>query len=287
MSRLIVQAVLVSVFALGSIGAQGNRWQMTPEEQAIMTTMGKLRDTPDDQRGAVTKELALRIRKLPTGGKRAALAYSLANLATEGDFGHSTLQEVATTLADALRDEPQRGRNGLIPAPYLELASLARYEHVSVHLDDERYAAAVQELQATHDAQAKVDFTLRDITGKAWKRSALKGKVVLVNFWATWCPPCRKEMPDLQRLYDEFRKRGLVVLAISDEPAPTVDPFIAKQGYTFPILLDPGRSVNTAYHIQGIPNSFLYNRQGRLVAQAIDMRTRGQFLKMLAQAGLR
>ncbi len=154
-------------------------------------------------------------------------------------------------------------------------------------LDDPAYKAAVEEVALIAKDQAEADFTLQDITGKSWTRSALKGKVVLVNFWATWCPPCRKEMPDLQKLYEEFADKGLVVLAISDEVEKTVQPFIQKAGYTFPILLDPGRTVNTAYHIYGIPNSFMYDRDGKLVAQAIDMRTRGQFLKMLAQAGLR
>ena|SRR5438309_10928939 len=130
------------------------------------------------------------------------------------------------------------------------------------------------------------DFTLRDLKGVAWAFKDLRGKVALVNFWATWCPPCRKEMPDMEALYQRFGPRGLVILAISDEDAGKVGRFIAAQKYTYPILLDPGRKVHNLFSVEGIPKSFLYDRNGKLVTQAIDRRTERQFLAMLKQAGL-
>ena len=111
--------------------------------------------------------------------------------------------------------------------------------------------------------------------------------MVLVNFWATWCPPCRKEMPDLNTLYQRFKDQGFVILAISDEEADKVKPFIAERSISYPILLDPGRKVNDLFQVEGIPKSFVYDREGKLVAQSIDMRTQKQFLEMLGQAGLR
>jgi len=114
----------------------------------------------------------------------------------------------------------------------------------------------------------------------------LRGKVVLVNFWATWCPPCRKEMPDLDALYNKFKGQGFVVLAISDEEAAKVSPFISERRISYPVLLDPGRTLNDLFIVEGIPKSFIYDRDGKMVAQSIDMRTRDQFLGMLAQAGL-
>jgi peroxiredoxin len=77
-----------------------------------------------------------------------------------------------------------------------------------------------------------------------------------------------------------------VILAISDEVEREVKPFVANHEFSYPVLLDPGRKVNELFRVQGIPKSFLYDREGKLVAEAIDMRTRGQFLEMLARAGL-
>jgi peroxiredoxin len=139
----------------------------------------------------------------------------------------------------------------------------------------------------TDDAvRQKADFTLNDLQGKPWHLQDLRGKVVLVNFWATWCPPCRKEMPDLNALYNRFKDRGFVVLAISDEEATKVAPFIEERKIDYPILLDPGRKMNDLFQVEGIPKSFVYDRSGKMVAQSIDMRTRNQFLEMLALAGL-
>jgi len=145
----------------------------------------------------------------------------------------------------------------------------------------------VARLEADDLKHQQADFTLTDLQGKSWTLKELQGKVVLVNFWATWCPPCRKEMPDLEALYKQFKDQGFLVLAISDEEVGKVQPYIDKYQYTYPILLDPGRKVHQAFNIEGIPKSFVYDRGGKLVAQSIDMRTRGQFLAMLAQAGLK
>ncbi len=122
--------------------------------------------------------------------------------------------------------------------------------------------------------------------GSTLKLSDLKGKVVMLNFWATWCPPCRKEMPDLETLYGRFGSKGLVVLGISDEEAAKVEPFIRERKVSFPVLLDPGRKLNEMFVVEGIPKSFVYDREGKLVAQSIDMRTQKQFLEMLGKAGL-
>jgi peroxiredoxin len=76
------------------------------------------------------------------------------------------------------------------------------------------------------------------------------------------------------------------LLGISDEDAAKVEPFIRERGVTFPVLLDPGRKVNELFVVEGIPKSFVYDREGKLVAQSIDMRTQKQFLEMLGKAGL-
>ena len=192
------------------------------------------------------------------------------------------MQQVATTLAEALRQQP-----GSPPAPYTELAQLVRYEHVEASLNDPQFTAAFAKLEADDRQRQQADFTLADLQGARHTLKNLRGKVVLVNFWATWCPPCRKELPDLETLYMRFKDQGLVILAISDEDAAKVKPFIAARDIHFPILLDPGRKVNELFQIEGIPKSFVYDRGGKLAAQSIDMRTMRQFLEMLGRAGLR
>jgi len=269
-----------------ALGAQGNRPAWTSEEKPIYDQIRHLRDLPDDVRARTTKQLALQIRPLPVTPTKLILANGLANLSTEGDFGHDTLQEVATTLADALRDRPVPQGKGGPAAPYVELAELVRYEHVEASLNDPQFAAAMSKLETDDANRQNADFTLSDLRGKEWNLRELRGKVVLVNFWATWCPPCRKEMPDLDALYRRFGKQGLVILGISDEDAGKVESFLAEHPVSYPVLLDPGRKVNEEFQVDGIPKSFVYGRDGKLVTESIDMRTQRQFLQMVAQAGI-
>jgi peroxiredoxin len=271
----------------GSLRGQEQKPDWNAAEKPLVDEIGYLRSLPDDERARVTRSLALEIRKLPATPNKLRLANGLASLSTEGDFGHDTLEEVATTLADALREQPIQGKSGQPPRAYVELAELVRYEHVDATLDDPQYAAAIAKIDADKTRRERADFTLQDLDGKSWTLKELRGSVVALNFWATWCPPCRKEMPDLDSLYKQFKDQGLVILAISDEDADKVKPFIAQQKVTYPILLDPGRKVHELFEIEGIPKTFVYDRNGKLVAQSIDMRTRRQFLEMLAQAGLK
>ena len=297
-------AVLAAVvtFGLQLASAQTKEIVYSADEKPLAEQINGLRSLPDDVRAGTTKDLALKIRKLPATANKLRLAVDLAGLSTEGDFGHDTLQEVATTLADSLRERPvpwakakesdaggDAGATRAPAYPYIELATLVRYEHVAAPIDlnnDEQYRAAMARLEADDRKREHLDFTLKDLSGKTWTFSELRGKVVLVNFWATWCPPCRKEMPDLETLYERFASKGLVVLGISDEEAAKVEPFIRERKVSFPVLLDPGRKVNEMFVVDGIPKSFVYDRGGKLVTQSIDMRTEKQFLEMLGKAGL-
>jgi len=110
---------------------------------------------------------------------------------------------------------------------------------------------------------------------------------VLVNFWATWCGPCRLEMPDLNDFYSRFKSQGLVVLSITNEESLKVSSFVSETGYRAPVLLDSESQAAKRFHVENLPRSFVFNRKGKLVALAVDQRSRRQFFQMLAAAGLR
>lgn len=282
--RSVLVAGALAFFVIALFGQSRTVW--SDQEKPIAEQIGKLRSFDDATRTRTTKDLALQIRKLPPVPNKLRLAVGLANLSTEGDFGRDTLQEVTTTLANALREQPPADKPGKPSFSFVELASLVRYEHMKAESDNPQFAEAMSNLEKTDDARQKADFTLTDLQSKKWHLKDLRGKVVLVNFWATWCPPCRKEMPDLEALYEKYKDQGLVILAISDEEAAKISPFIAERRISYPIMLDPGRKVNELFRVEGIPKSFVYDRDGKMVAQSIDMRTRSQFQEMLAQAGL-
>jgi thiol-disulfide isomerase/thioredoxin len=255
-------------------------------ESAITSQLKNLRSVPIDKRPAATLKLALDIRALPAGQSKLKLADALCHLSTEGDAGHDTLQAVADTLAKSLAESPVPAKGDQPPMPYLDLAQLVRYEQVNATLDDPLFAKAQQTLAAQDAEVEKADFTLKDLHNKKVTLSELRGKIVMVNFWATWCGPCRLEMPDLDRIYTHFESQGLVVLSITDEDSSKVSSFLAPASYHPPVLLDPDGKVHKLFHVEGIPRTFVFNREGKLVAEAIDQRTLRQFLGMLQKTDL-
>ena len=112
---------------------------------------------------------------------------------------------------------------------------------------------------------ADYDFTLEDLNGSKVSLSKLKGKKVYLNFWATWCPPCKEEMPDLEKLYQETKDSDLVILAVNvGEDKKTVQDFITKNKYNFPVLLDVKGEVSQLYQVSGIPTSYFIDTNGFL-----------------------
>ncbi|MFW2366648.1 MAG: TlpA disulfide reductase family protein [Desulforhopalus sp.] len=107
------------------------------------------------------------------------------------------------------------------------------------------------------------DFTLVDRKGKTWTLSELKGQVVFVNFWATWCPPCREEMPSMQNLYTTQPKDQFKMLAILNKDDPALaDNFAAKLGITMPILNDEDNTAGKKYGLTGLPETFIVDKKG-------------------------
>ena len=124
-------------------------------------------------------------------------------------------------------------------------------------------------------AKTAKDFTLPDLDGKTHRLSDYRGKVVLVNFWATWCPPCRREMPSMERLSQRLTDQGFVVLAINQQEDPDkifVFTSQLKPEPTFPLLSDRNSSVANAWGVQGLPASFLVDKRGRVAYRAMGGR---------------
>lgn len=115
------------------------------------------------------------------------------------------------------------------------------------------------------------NFTLPDLNGKKVSLSSHRGKVVLVNIWATWCPPCRQEMPSMQRLYQRFKGENFEILAVSIDSTgrEAVAPFMRKMNLTFPALLDPSEIIKPLYGVTGVPESFIIDKEGILVEKII------------------
>ena len=144
--------------------------------------------------------------------------------------------------------------------------------------------------QNTPDLSGKKaeDFTLGDVDGKTVKLSSLRGKVVLLDFWATWCGPCRIEMPSIQKLHREFKARGLIVLGINyGEDLDRVRPFLAKNKYDFRILLDRQRLVGESYQVTGIPALFIIDKTGTIRTHFVGVRDEDTLRQALAEAGIK
>ena len=117
------------------------------------------------------------------------------------------------------------------------------------------------------------DFTARTLDDRTLSLADLRGRVVILNFWASWCLECRPEMPVLERLHRDFGPRGLAVVGVNAREAPTTARrYAGDLGLTFPVVLDPDGKVNTLYGVVGLPSTFLLGRDGRAVALAVGPR---------------
>jgi thiol-disulfide isomerase/thioredoxin len=253
----------------------------------IKGELGNLRSLSDQKRPEATIQIAKEIDALPPGKEKVGFADEASNLVTEGDQGHDALQTVANTLSKALAETPMPAKGDQPPMPYMDLARLARYEQVNVTLNDPLYQKALDTLASNDADVAKADFTLKDLNHKPWTLSQLRGKIVMVNFWATWCLPCREEMPILDAIYSHYQNEGLVVLSITDETPLTVVPFLTGKSYNPPVLIDSSDAVHKQFHILGIPKTYVFDREGKLVGETIDQATQKQFFALLSNAGLK
>ena len=132
------------------------------------------------------------------------------------------------------------------------------------------------------------DFQLPDLNDKEIRLSDYRGKVVFLNFWATWCKPCREEMPSMEVLYKNFEKDGLVILAVSIDRVTTkkeIPPFVKSLNLTFPVLVDSWGQTDKRYKLMGVPETYIIDREGTLREKVIGPRdwTRLDNLQILTQ----
>ena len=147
-------------------------------------------------------------------------------------------------------------------------------------------SAGSQSLQAPAQSSPAPEFQLETLDGTSIKLADLRGRPVLINFWATWCGPCQQEMPLIEQYYQKY-KSDLVVLAVnSAEPQTDVQTFVTNYNLTFPVLLDPDYKVEDLYRVRAFPTTFFVDKSGTIRYQQIGVLSEGQLVKYLAQLGV-
>jgi thiol-disulfide isomerase/thioredoxin len=149
-------------------------------------------------------------------------------------------------------------------------AGLTGYQSATAGIRDLYAAAGMKEVTEQHAAPA---FVLTTIAGESIDSASLRGKVVLVNFWATWCGPCKEEMPALERLKESFSGKNLELLAVTtDEQLEGIRGFVHTLGLEFPVLLDNTKDVSAAFGVRGLPTTVVIGKDGRMLAKAVGPR---------------
>ncbi len=122
-------------------------------------------------------------------------------------------------------------------------------------------------------------WELKDVDGKAVKSGDFKGKLVVLDFWATWCPPCREEIPGFVELYKKYNKDGLVIVGISlDEQGPSVvKPFMQKYQINYPIVMGDSKTTELFGKIESIPTTFIIDREGRITSKHVGLVAKAKF----------
>ena len=154
------------------------------------------------------------------------------------------------------------GRKAYIILAAFVLMAIAAPQSASAQQEAEIVATTL-----VKQGQKAPDFTVEMVDGEKVTLSSLKGKIVLINFWATWCPPCREEFKRVQKdIIDHFKGQDFVFLPISrGEKKATVDSFRDKQGYTFPMGLDPTQEIYKKYASNYIPRNFVVGKDGKVI----------------------
>jgi thiol-disulfide isomerase/thioredoxin len=188
---------------------------------------------------------------------------------------------VKPVLAEYLSETQKKGRG---PWAYQWIAREERAWKFTLDSEDPALAAGRNIVDLEEAVLPMYDFTVTDLEGKPHRLSDQRGKVVLLNFWATWCPPCRGEMP----LFDRVQRasKELAILLITDEDAETVASFMKRFPYDLPAMLDGDHKVFDRYDVLGIPRTYVLDRTGRIFDTLPGAFSETELLRVLRAAGM-
>jgi thiol-disulfide isomerase/thioredoxin len=209
---------------------------------------------------------------------RAGAADDLIWWADKAGLGRESIRPAVELLVSAARDSSYPS--------YDDAVLVMRQYGLDLGQDDPSIQARIALAQLEEALSSGYSFTLPSLQGASTRLKDLRGKVVLLNFWATWCGPCRAEKPILQKVYSDLKDKGFMLLAITDEDPAVVRSFVNEYGITLPVLIDRTRGVFDHYAIDGIPKTIILDRQGRPVARPITIADERELRKTLAAAGV-
>jgi thiol-disulfide isomerase/thioredoxin len=256
-------------------------WRKTTQLSARSGAAGTLLERADlspAQKRAVLEEMTAFIRGSEKQD-RAGAADDLIWWANKAGLDREMIRPVMELLVNSSRDSSYPLAD--------EAALLIREYGLPLGVNDPSIQARIALARLEEALSDSYSFTLPSLDGTSLRLKDLRGKVVLLNFWATWCGPCRAEKPILQKVYGDLKEKGFMLLAITDEDPAIVRRFASEYHIALPVFIDRRRAVFDHYLIEGIPKTIILNRRGRAVARPVTISDEGELRKVLAAAGVK
>jgi len=262
----------------------------------ILQNLAKRPDLSAEQRRQTFEDIWTVARELPLWERFNSMRqafWEAVESRIDGIFGPAVLAWIETLDAAAKSNDTMLLRaheNGEFHNAYSQLGELFQERDYNLPQPHPSIMARRDLRSLDRAAHDGTDFSLSSLDGKRFQLSDLKGKVVMIDFWATWCPPCRDVLPAIEKIQQQWRDSGLVVLGISDEPSYVIQSFLAKNPISYPTLLDPDRRVHNLFgqdgNGQGIPLTVVFDRDGKFVGRVPFPHNDENFLAVLKKAGL-
>jgi len=268
-------------FSKANLDLVWSEWRKPMDVRPRLGAAGELLLRPDVPIPQKKKLVSEMVEAIPSAKKeeRAYAADDLIWYAERARLDSSTIRPAVELLVRSIPDSPEFDVDN-------HTAATVKAHRIALGPRDASLRARIALLELEDSLSGLYSFTLPALDGGKVSLKNLRGQVVLLNFWATWCGPCRDEKPVLQKLYDDLKHKGLIVLAITDEEAPIVKRFVRESKIGLPILFDQARETFEHYGIQGLPKTIILNRQGRPVAWPLTAIDEAALRTALAAAGL-